>query len=68
MYVLITISVVAILSGYFYLFRPDLIIKMSKASNRMIVTDHNFIRYHKYAGIALLTVGVFLFMVGINIM
>lgn len=68
MYVLIIISAVSILSGYLYLFRPELIIRLSKASNRLISTDHSFIQYHKYSGIILLFVGVFLFFIGIKIM
>ena len=68
MYILIIVSFVSILSGYFYLFRPGFIIKMSKVSNRLISTDHNFIQYRKYSGVILLSIGVFLFFVGIKIM
>ncbi len=66
MLVLVIIGLLSIISGYLYVFRPDIVIKLSGIGNRLITTDYGFIRYHKFSGLVLLCVGCLLFYVGIK--
>jgi hypothetical protein len=66
-YALILVGCFAILTGYFSIFRPNTIIKLSQLGNRLVATDYGYVRYHKVSGILFISIGAFLFYVGFSI-
>jgi hypothetical protein len=66
-FVLILVGCFAIITGYFSIFRPSTIIKLSQLGNRLVATDYGYVRYHKLSGFLFITVGAILFYVGFSL-
>ena len=62
---LIAIGFLSLFSGYFYLFRPNVLIRLSRIGNRLVATDHELFRHRTLSGTVMLLAGLLIIYVGV---
>jgi hypothetical protein len=65
---MVIVGLISVIVGYLYLFRPENIIKLGRIGNRLVSTDHAFIRHRTLSGIVMLAAGLLIAYVGLNLL